>query len=183
MTKRPNTGVTDPERKSAHFRVNIAPCFLGLSQRPYVTVGALLGAFNVLWYESTMALDNVPRTFSPAQVAEHLGVHRRTVYAWMASGSLNFRKAGPRLVVITETDLLVFLGLRELTKAASPKAAPSKAPPVAPPKATVSATPVPTVQAAQADLPPDSVLQPSVTAPRPSAPPARQQRKKKPARR
>ena len=52
----------------------------------------------------------IEKTYNPAEVAEELGVTRRTVYTWLRSGILPATKIGPRLWYVKEADLRSFIG-------------------------------------------------------------------------
>ena len=66
------------------------------------------------------------QAFIPAEVAELLGVSRRTVYTWIKGGHLPAVKVGPKLWLVPLADLQAFTKGRG-ESAAPPAAAPPAA--------------------------------------------------------
>ena len=66
------------------------------------------------------------QAFNPAEVAELLGVSRRTVYTWIKGGHLPAVKVGPKLWLVPLADLQAFTKGRG-ESAAPPAAAPPAA--------------------------------------------------------
>ncbi len=88
---------------------------------------------------------------SPGGVAAYLGVTRRTVYTWMTEGRLRAVKTGPKLWLISMSDLGRFLATNEATAtAALPAPAAPAAAPVAPAAAPVAPAAAPVAPAAPA---------------------------------
>jgi excisionase family DNA binding protein len=54
----------------------------------------------------------LPQFYTPAEVADHLKVTRRTVYTYIHTGQLPATKVGPKQFRITLADLTAFLLLR-----------------------------------------------------------------------
>jgi excisionase family DNA binding protein len=66
---------------------------------------------------------------SPAGVAKYLGVTRRTVYTWIRQGRLKATRTGPKLWLVSMSDLGEFLHPKKSpAPAAPPKPAPAAAP-------------------------------------------------------
>jgi excisionase family DNA binding protein len=62
---------------------------------------------------------------SPGGVAAYLGVTRRTVYTWMTEGRLRAVKTGPKLWLISMSDLGGFLDTTVMTAPAAAPVAPA----------------------------------------------------------
>jgi excisionase family DNA binding protein len=76
---------------------------------------------------------------SPGGVAAYLGVTRRTVYTWMTEGRLRAVRTGPKLWLISMSDLGRFLATNDATATAAPAAPAATVAPAAP----VAARPLP----------------------------------------
>ena len=83
------------------------------------------------------------RYYSPAEVAELLGVTRRTVYAWIKAGVLPAIKSGPKLWLISQDLLSTFerQGQARAQEIVTERAAPGGDQPPAQEKQTPAAKP------------------------------------------
>lgn len=57
--------------------------------------------------------DVIPKTYTPAQAADLLGVTRRSLYTYLTTGKLQGAKTAAGQWRITQDALLAFMGLNE----------------------------------------------------------------------
>ena len=82
------------------------------------------------------------QAYNPAEIAELLGVSRRTVYSWIKAGHLRAVKVGPKLWLVPVADFETFTRGREVSAAAAPPAAAPSVPVEVPQAAAPSMKPM-----------------------------------------